>query len=309
MPGGTRLCPRLIAGRKVGDDGGPGQRVERGGRQSAPQILTDLHAQHKAGHLAAAEEQRGAKGHLLAADGNRFHLGAARGELALFVKFAVVGQVGLGHQAQQLALAEDSGAVVQFAPYQQRQAYQSHHVQLFAGVQNALQPGQRSLLEGALQKQVAAGVAREAELREDRQLDAPARGLTQLGDDLLGVIHAVRHPQGGGKGCGFQKTIFHRRISHPVCFDQKTKEQGPGFVLIVYHNLPQTKSNSWETGGKTCKNKKSRRVAAAAPKAIKVENEIDRKPGSVLNDDLSRPAIADRFVPPSGHASSAVRPI
>ena len=80
-------------------------------------------------------------------------------------------------------------------------------------------------------------------------------------------------------------------------------------MLIVYHNLPQTKSNSWKTGGKTCKNKKSRRVAVAAPKAIKVENEIDRKPGSVLNDDLSRPAIADRFVPPSGHASSAVRPI
>ena len=42
---------------------------------------------------------------------------------------------------------------------------------------------------------------------------------------------------------------------------------------------------------------------------LKRENEIDRKPGSVLNDDLSRPAIADRLVPPSGHASSAVRPI
>ena len=41
----------------------------------------------------------------------------------------------------------------------------------------------------------------------------------------------------------------------------------------------------------------------------KRENEIDRKPGSVLNDDLSRPAITDRLVPPSGHASSAVRPI
>ena len=57
-------------------------------------------------------------------------------------------------------------------------------------------------------------------------------------------------------------------------------------------------------------NKKSRRrQAAAAPNEHKMENEIDRKPGSVLNDDLSRPAIADRFVPPSGHASSAVRPI
>ena len=45
------------------------------------------------------------------------------------------------------------------------------------------------------------------------------------------------------------------------------------------------------------------------PESIKAENEMDRKPGSVLNDDLSRPAIADRFMPPSGHASSAVRPI
>ena len=125
--------------------------------------------------------------------------------------------IPINGSGEQLALAEDSCAVVQFAPYQQRQAHQSHHVQFFAGVQNALQPGQRSLLEGALQKQVAAGVAREAELREDRQLDAPARSLAQLGDDLLGVIHAVRHPQGGGEGCGFQKTIFHRRISHPVC--------------------------------------------------------------------------------------------
>ena len=54
----------------------------------------------------------------------------------------------------------------------------------------------------------------------------------------------------------------------------------------------------------------TKKLPAAADSAkAKKENEIDRKPGSVLNDDLSRPAIADRFVPPSGHASSAVRPI
>ena len=55
-------------------------------------------------------------------------------------------------------------------------------------------------------------------------------------------------------------------------------------------------------------NKKSCLQQQTAQKQ-KEENEIDRKPGSVLNDDLSRPAIADRLVPPSGHASSAVRPI
>ena len=57
-----------------------------------------------------------------------------------------------------------------------------------------------------------------------------------------------------------------------------------------------------------CCNKKAACIAADSAKH-KRENEIDRKPGSVLNDDLSRPAIADRLVPPSGHASSAVRPI
>ena len=124
--------------------------MERGGRQSAPQILTDLHAQHKAGHLAAAEEQGGAKGHLLAADGNHFHLGAARGELALFVELAVVGEVGLGHEAQQTPAAEDGGAVVQLAPHQQRQAHESHDVQLPAGVQQGLQAIQCALLQRAL---------------------------------------------------------------------------------------------------------------------------------------------------------------
>lgn len=59
------------------------------------------------------------------------------------------------------------------------------------------------------------------------------------------------------------------------------------------------------------KNKKALHNIVQEPEKSykKAENEIDRKPGSVLNDDLSRPAIADRFVPPSGHASSAVRPI
>ena len=73
---------------------------------------------------------------------------------------------------------------------------------------------------------------------------------------------------------------------------------------IVYHKLTQTESKRTVT-----KQNAACMVQTAPEKVLKMENEIDRKPGSVLNDDLSRPAIADRFVPPSGHASSAVRPI
>ena len=79
-------------------------------------------------------------------------------------------------------------------------------------------------------------------------------------------------------------------------------------VHIVYHTPGQTESHRVV---KVAGTNKKRRCGASAAAQTKpnMENEMDRKPGSVLNDDLSRPAIADRLVPPSGHASSAVRPI
>ena len=194
------LADGLVAGRKVGDDRGPGQRVEGGGRQRTPQVLAQLYAQHKTGHGPAAEQQRSAKGHLLAAHGDRFHLGAAGGKLALLVEFAVVGQVGLGHKAQQLPAAQHGGAVVQLAVYQQRQAHQHDGVQRPGAVQHGLQGIQRTGLQRVLQEQIAAGVAGEAEFREHGQLDPVRGGCLHVGKDLLGVIGAVRHPQGGGEG-------------------------------------------------------------------------------------------------------------
>ena len=173
--------------------------MEGGGRQGAPQIFADLHTQHKAGHLAAAEQQRRAKKHLLPADSHRLHLGAAGGELPFFVELAVVGQVGLGHDAQQLPAAQHGGAVVQLAVYQQRQAHQRHGIQR-AGLRK--QPFQRiqcALLQSALQKQIAAGVAGKAKLREYCQLYPTLRGSLQLLQNLLRVIGAVCHPQGGRK--------------------------------------------------------------------------------------------------------------
>ena len=190
----------LVTGGKVCDDGSARQRMEGGGRQGAPQILAQLHTQHKAGHLAAAEQQRGTKGHLLPADGHRLHLGAAGSELPFFVKLAVVGQVGLGHDAQQLPPAQHGGAVVQLAVHQQRQAHQRYGIQRAGLRKQPLQRIQCALLQGALQKQIAAGVAGKAKLREYRQLYPALRGSLQLRQHLLRVIGAVCHSQRGRKG-------------------------------------------------------------------------------------------------------------
>ena len=211
------LANGLIAGRKVCNNGGTGQCMEGGGRQGTPQIFADLYTQHKAGHLAAAEQQGSAKRHLLSADRYHFHLGAARGELPLFVKLAVVGQVGLGYKPQQLPAAKYSSAVVQLAVHQHRQAYQHNGVQGAAFLQQERQCVQRALLQRVLQKQIAAGIAGKAELRKDCQLYPALCGGAQGGKDLLCVIGAVCHPQSRGKGSCLQKTIFHnKRTPNPV---------------------------------------------------------------------------------------------
>ena len=71
-------------------------------------------------------------------------------------------------------------------------------------------------MQRALQKQIAAGIAGQAELGEHGQLYAAGCSFVQSIRDLPDIIGAVGHPQCGRKGGCFQKTIFHRRISHPV---------------------------------------------------------------------------------------------
>jgi len=82
--------------------------------------------------------------------------------MPLFVKLSVVWQIGFGHKTQQTPAGDHGGTVVQLAMQQKGQPHQGHQVQAGAGAQNLVQRIQCALLQGALQKQVAAGVARKA---------------------------------------------------------------------------------------------------------------------------------------------------
>ena len=83
--------------------------------------------------------------------------------------------------------------------HQKRQAHQRHGIQRAALRKQPLQRIQCALLQGALQKQIAAGVAGKAKLRKYRQLYPPLRTSLQLRQHLLRVIDAVCHPQSGRK--------------------------------------------------------------------------------------------------------------
>ena len=116
-----RLADGFIAGGAVGDNGGPGDGMADAGGRRHPQILAELHCQFIFRQLPAAEQQAGPERYLLPQQRNGFYLGGGGGEPAFLVEFAVVRQVQLRHDAEELPPVQHGGAVIQLALHRQRQ--------------------------------------------------------------------------------------------------------------------------------------------------------------------------------------------
>ena len=197
----------FIAGRAVGDHGSARQCVAAAGRHRGPHILADLHTQHKGGHLAAAEQNIGAKGHFKPGTGYKAGGFGGGSELTTLVKFAVVGKICFGNQAQQLTAANNGGTVVKLAVYRKGKAHHGHLIQPLAGGDHLFQRRLSALQQGVLQKQIAAGVAGKRKFGENQQLHIGV-GLHGF-YDFFGIVVAVCHAQSRRAGSGFDKSVLH----------------------------------------------------------------------------------------------------
>ena len=133
--------------------------------------------------------------------------------MTVFVKFAVIGNARLGHNANDGSSAEGNRAIIQSAVLFERSAckYERTRRQGLCKRCNALFGSRK---QGALIEQVAAGVARYAQFREDYQLCATLRRLFCRVGNIFHVEINVRHPYFGGSGTYFDKTVaFHAFFS------------------------------------------------------------------------------------------------
>ena len=215
------LAHHLVAGGQVQDQGGPPLRQSAGGGVGSPQILADLHADDQPGHIGAADQGAGPE-HLDPGAELPLQLGHPDGEAvllharpagkpALFVELPVVGDVGLGHHSHHLAPLDDHGAVIQLVPRTQGHTQGGEHLQLPGGLHDGAQGVHGPVQQGVLQKQIAAGIARDAQLGQDQHLYMLLLRLLHQGDDLPGVIGAVGHPDLRRAGGDFDETVPHKR--------------------------------------------------------------------------------------------------
>ena len=108
-------------------------------------------------------------------------------ELARLVELAVVGQVGLGHDAEDPAAGDDDGAVEEPVVDPQRQADDGDDAVLPGRLGDGRERRLAAVEQGALVEQVVAGVGRQAQLGKGDDDGALPGRLLEHGDRLGGV--------------------------------------------------------------------------------------------------------------------------
>ena len=194
LPSVGILAHGLVAGGAVDHHHGPRQRVGNAGRTRRPYVFAQLRRQHKPRHRITGKQQMGAHRHLPALPRRLYAGRRTRREMPGLIKLRIIGQKGLGHQPQKPAAADRRRRVVKLSVVFPGQPDKGQQVQ-FRRVLN--QPFQRLLCpvcQQALQKQIAAGIAGQAEFRKHRDLGAPSGRLFHQLLHLRGIVFRIRHP-------------------------------------------------------------------------------------------------------------------
>ena len=215
------LTQDLVAGREVADHRGAGPGHGRGRRLRRPQVLADLKTQHQLRQILTGKNLPGAEGHrLLAAEGNVVILRRCGRKLPLFVKLPVIGQMGLGYDAQNGSLLYNHRAVIQFVVHPHRHSHGGDDFQIPGRLQHRGQGLFGTPQQGILIEKIPAGIARQSQLRQHQHLGPGLLGRAHHGKGLLSVVITIRQTQRRRAAGHGNKTVLHEQnlLSHGLDF-------------------------------------------------------------------------------------------
>ena len=213
LPAVGGLAHHLVGGGEVQNHRRPRPGQGGGGGLRGPEVLADLHANHQARQgIALQDHAVGEVDILLAGQGHQGVHALPGGEPALLIELPVVGDIGLGDQTQDLSSLYDSGAIVQlvvpFVPHRQTDGRED--IQVFRGLQDGPQALPGPVQEGVLKKEVGAGVAGQAQLRQYQEFYPLPLGLSHHGENLFRVVPAVGDLDLRRTGSGADESVLHK---------------------------------------------------------------------------------------------------
>ncbi len=189
------LADKNVAGRQVGQHRRAGQSGVGARRNRRPDVLADLDVNRQVREIDGGEQQIGSERGRRAVDLDvRVDHVASRPKLALLVELAVLGQIALGHRAEDAATMDHHCGVEQTLLSAQRRPDDRHRVELLGGLTDLLDGIERGVEQRVLSEQILARVGGEAQLREHDQRRVLSVCRLRERDRALGVEGRVGDP-------------------------------------------------------------------------------------------------------------------
>ena len=184
-----------------------------GRRIGYPQIFTDFCADGKFRHLCALEYLHRAECKFLIAPSQILSgLGGCLGKMTQLIELGIVRNIALWHHAQNIALVQNSGAVIQRTAHTHRNANQNQHVHVLGLLGDAEQLLLGAFQQNFMQKQIRTGISGQTQLRKTNHLHALFVRLLTQRQNIVCIECAVRH-MNFRRGCrDFDKTVFHNNF-------------------------------------------------------------------------------------------------
>ena len=256
------LADQFVAGRRIEDEGGSGQRLTAARGDDAPQILAkfdaDDHFPVRFEKQVRAEGDGGRPGKF---DGSARNVPAA-GKMALFVELPVVGQGTFGDDPPDGAVLKKDGGVEDAPPEADGRADDDDGPAPRAGGGDFAERLFASAEKIRLEEQIPAGISRDRQFgkKNDGSLffDAPP----DQADDLFRVETDVRDPQPGHGGCD------------PV----KAEHGAPPFdrICVPGDNVPPKPENSTANSGKFGPKRFTRQLLSGGKTASFAAAELEK---------------------------------
>ncbi len=187
-----RLADRDVAGGEVEQDLGSGERRIGARRVRHPQILADLNVEGECRVSLSGEQQIAAKGRFVSGYFDRLADDVlAGGELPPLVKFPVIRQIDLGHDAEQRSAMDDHAAIVEMSPVTQRRPDDKDREEVAACGDQSIELPLHFVEHRVLEQQIIDRIGGNSELREHHQGDAGLVARSKEIEDIVGVLPRI----------------------------------------------------------------------------------------------------------------------